>query len=193
MQTIVISVCPPVWWLWLSPPLAAMWYVRYRTVSTFVGWHHVFTKRVPWHIMHIPKQRRQNGWNYCIDSNQILVNDKDQQAHILSCKLGAKSAICNCFNLRSVHWHAYPSCNIKVPKSTVSPNPPMSRMIWQQNLAPSLPILFFFPVFNFHIFPSDYLNAPVEERPLNECCCCCLRTIICTPYLRKSKPSANSA
>ena len=69
----------------------ALWYVMY---FQFCGWHHVFTRWAAWYIMHIYKWREHNSYN--IDSKQILLNDKDQQLHIMGCTLGAKSVIYNC-------------------------------------------------------------------------------------------------
>jgi len=46
-----------------------------------------------------PQYQEHNNLNYCIDSNQILLNDKDRHLHITmieACPLRAKSAICDC-------------------------------------------------------------------------------------------------
>jgi len=42
------------------------------------------------------RQRTNNSRHNCIDSNQILLNDKDQPVHIMGYAQGMKSAIYDC-------------------------------------------------------------------------------------------------
>jgi len=51
--------------------------------------------------MRIPKRRKHDSRNYCMDSNQILLNDKGQQVHRML-RTGGKSAICYCLEVDSV-------------------------------------------------------------------------------------------
>jgi len=46
------------------------------------GWRRVFTQSALLRVMCIPKRRQRNRLNYCIDSKQFLLNDKDQQVHV---------------------------------------------------------------------------------------------------------------
>jgi len=67
--------------------------VRYCMYFRFCGWRHVFTQWALRCIICIPMQRELTtaDRNCCIDFNQILLNDEDQQIHILGCKCsGAK-------------------------------------------------------------------------------------------------------
>jgi len=86
----------------LGPSLMALWYVMY---FRFCGWRHLFTQWAQWHVMRIPKRRERNIWNYCISSNQSLLNDKDHQVHIFGCAQGATSAIYDCLVVNL--WQAY--------------------------------------------------------------------------------------
>jgi len=62
----------------------------------FRGWRHV--SHIDPHHVCIAKLRERNSQNYCVDSKQILFNDKDKQIHIMGCAPAAKSA------LRTLSW-----------------------------------------------------------------------------------------
>ena len=60
------------------------------TVHNYIGW--------------ILKQQQRTTRNYCINSNWMLLNDKDQQVHIVDCAMRAKSAIYDCLVCTLVIW-----------------------------------------------------------------------------------------
>jgi len=61
-----------------------------------VFWMIDFTFSHSGHLMCIPKWQQHNSQNYCIDSHQILLNNRDQQVHVMVCALETKSVICVC-------------------------------------------------------------------------------------------------
>jgi len=76
-------------WLRFSP--LVLWYVM---CFRFCGWLFMFL-----HSRLYGESRVLlflNGQNYCIDSNQFLFNNKDQQVHIVVCAPGAKSVVYEC-------------------------------------------------------------------------------------------------
>jgi len=68
-------------------PTNSMWYIMY---FWFCGWRHVFTLCYGALCVFIIGKSK-NSQNHCINYNQILLNDKDQQVHIVGCAPGAKS------------------------------------------------------------------------------------------------------
>jgi len=53
------------------------------------------------HIMGLMRHQMERGEPklYCINSNQILLDDKDQQVVIVGCAPGAKSASYDCLDI----------------------------------------------------------------------------------------------
>jgi len=74
-----ITVCACWLFSWLGFPVAAFW---------FCGWYHVFTQWALWCIISIPKWQEHSNRSYFIVTNQLLLNDKDQQVHIVVCAWG---------------------------------------------------------------------------------------------------------
>jgi len=86
------NFCTRCVWPWrFGPPLTALRYVMY---FRFCGWRHVFTRSALYASCVFLSGNNQN---YCIDSNQISLNDKNiTSIRIVDCAPWAKSAIYGC-------------------------------------------------------------------------------------------------
>ena len=81
-------------WPWLSPPLTALRYVMY---FWFCGWRQpCFHTITIWHIICIQKAVIEHNKHDIRESNQILLNDKDQEVLVASSTAGVKSAVYGC-------------------------------------------------------------------------------------------------
>ena len=78
-----------------------------EAASFYVGY---CASKSPYSALCIPTRREHNSPNYCIDSNQILLNDKDRQLFIVVCAPGAKSAIYDCLAVFCKRVHDGLSC-----------------------------------------------------------------------------------
>jgi len=87
------NFCACCLWRWLGPPLTALWYVMY---FRFRGWRHVFTQWALWCVVCIPSRRERITVELETTApSQILLNDKDQQVHVVGCASRAKPSMYN--------------------------------------------------------------------------------------------------